>query len=154
MALPLLEGEVVDDGRDQEVESLKEQIRDLESQLADALAATAREKRNAALAMGNLRRQLSPLYQALRSVFGELDAAGVGDETAPSTDARWESVKKRMPGRPAEFIDLLLVHQPMNVTQFVTLAKCSKQTAYNILSKLGQAGVVTNAGGRYSLRSA
>ena len=60
--------------------------------------------------------------------------------------------KRRMPGKPSEFIDLLLEHGPMNVTNFVTLARCSKQTAYNTLSKLSQAGIIQNNGGKYSLK--
>lgn len=146
----LLNGEVEDAGFD-EIQSLNERILELEGELRVARLQAANAKRDATLAMGNLKKQLSPLYRALQQVFGELESVGIEDGGSPQTNARWESWKKRMPGRPAEFIDLLLVHGTMSVKQFMAAAHLGQNTVYGIVSKLGQAGVVSNNGGRYSL---
>jgi hypothetical protein len=144
-SFPQLSGHV--DNRDQEIGTLRRQL----SQLDEALRLERNKTGQIEAGARELRRILSPLYRALQAVFGELDAMGIQDG-AVTTDSRWDSAKQRMPGKPAEFIDLLITHGAMNVTNFVTLAHCSKQTAYNVLSKLGQAGIVESNGGKYSLK--
>lgn len=114
--------------------------------------ATVQAERDALLeAMKDVRNMLAPFYKTLRILFNDFDSAiAVTGFAQPSV--KIESAKRRMPGKPSEFIDLLLEHGPMNLTNFVTLAKCSKQTAYNTLSKLSQAGIVQSSGGKYFLK--
>ena len=134
-----------------ELERLRGMVKDLTNRMHDCRAEVSKLKleRDAMVqAGGGLRKLLAPLWGELQDVPVGVNVVGVAGGSNP----RIESAKRRMPGRPAEFIDLLLEHGPMNVTNFVTLARCSKQTAYNILSKLGQAGVVQNQGGSYSLK--
>jgi hypothetical protein len=149
MSSPLqLTGKIV---ADDDLNRLRDQNLHLANQLADCRAEFARMKmeRDAMFqAVGGLRKILAPLWGELENV-----PAGIDVVSTPATpNLRIESAKRRMPGKPAEFIDLLLEHGPMNVTNFVTLARCSKQTAYNTLSKLSQAGIIQNNGGRYSLK--
>lgn len=147
----LLEGNV--DERDGTIAALEQEVERLEGDLGIARAEVAQLRKENARAISALRRQLSPLYQALRQVFGEMDALGGEDPTeAPKADARWESWKKRLPGRPAEMIDLLLLHGSMSVKNLMAAMHCGKDAVYQAASKLGQAGVVTNNGGRYSLK--
>ena len=148
----MLEGEVID--------PLPERIAELEAEndgLRADLQAVQRQlleaRREAARAVAKLRQVLKPQYDALRMLFGEMDAI-LGEETpeAPKSNARWESWKQRMPGRPAEMIDLLLLHGSMSVKNLMAAMHCGKDAVYQAASKLGQAGVITNNGGRYSLK--
>jgi hypothetical protein len=136
---------------DEDLNRLLDMNNRLASQLADCRAQLAQMKleRDAMVqAVGGLRKLLAPLWGELQEIPAGVSVEGF----LPSQKQRWESAKRRMPGKPSEFIDLLLEHGPMNVTNFVTLARCSKQTAYNTLSKLTQAGIIQNSGGKYSLK--
>lgn len=147
----LLNGDVEDAGFD-EIQRLNDRIGELEAELRMARSQAVNAKREAALAMGNLKKQLSPLYRALQMVFGELESVGIEDGVSPRANPRWESWKQRLPGRPAEFIDLLLLHKSMTIKQFMAATHCGQNTAYQIVSKLGQAGVTVNNGGKYQLK--
>lgn len=151
----LLEGEV--DTRDQEIESLNNRIADLEGELEVARAEAKRAMQQGARAVAKLRQILGPLYNSLQVLFGEMDATGLVESdtssAAPATDARWESWKKRLPGRPAEMIDLLLLHKSMSVKNLMAAMHCGKDSVYQAAYKLGQAGIVSNNGGRYELKA-
>jgi hypothetical protein len=67
-------------------------------------------------------------------------------------DPRRELRKRRLPGRPAEMIGLLLVNGSMSVKSLMVAMHCGKDTVYQAASKLGRAGVIVNSGGRYSLK--
>jgi hypothetical protein len=111
-------------------------------------------------AVDYLREQLDPLYTGLRAIFGQIDlvSEGVPRSTPTSglalqmSNPKWDSWKKRMPGRPAEVIDLLLLHEEMSIKQLMAALKCGDKTAYNIMSRLSSAGLVSNSGGKYRLR--
>lgn len=154
----MLESETVKAVADpyEEIVRLRNEVTDLRHQLAASQEEARQAKGAAFVATSNLRKQLSPLYNALRQVFGELDAISPADNGAPGvppqSNAKWESWKQRMPGRPAEFIDLLLIHGTMTIRQFMAAAKCGEQSAYKVTSKLGQAGLIVNNGGRFSLK--
>src|SRR4051812_35115026 len=105
-----------------ENQQLKDRIGELEAEVRMAKSEAIKAKRNADLALGNLKKQLSPLYRALQQVFGELESVGVEEAPGQQIDPRWQSWKQRMPGRPAEFIDLLLTHGSMSVKQFMAAA--------------------------------
>jgi hypothetical protein len=116
----LLEGEV--DNRDEIILGLQTQNQELiqkNRQLETEIAAT---RATNVRAISNLRRQLEPLHNALRMVFGEIEAAGVGEaaETSSSVNPRvasvWESWKQKLPGKRADFIQALLEHEAMTAT--------------------------------------
>ena len=162
------DGTIIDVGFDDAVESvevdrLKLEIRQLKRALSDAQVEAERAREDANRALSALRRQLSPLYRALQAVFGELEAAGIEDapgvapgQPAPAVSrasAIWESWKQKMPGRPAEFITILLEHGEMNVDQLKIAAKCGTNSVYDTIAKLNKAGLINKNGGKYSLKA-
>lgn len=149
----LLEGTVeADDPRDTRISELEDELRDLRNELLHAHAATKDAKRDAARALVNLRRQLSPLYRALQDVFGELDAAGTEDTTsAPSRD-KWDAWKQRLGPGCAKVIDALLLGNEMTVTAIAVSAHMGKRQVYEATSKMGQAGILARNGSKFSLK--
>jgi hypothetical protein len=149
---PLLEGHVAP----QEVEVLRRKVARLEEDLehSQAALADAREQSAASVrACTALRRQLEPLYQAMRMIFGELDAvSGVAPEEHPRTSAVWESWKQRLGGRKADFIDLLLVHGAMSHKQLAAANHCAYQTSVDTIVAMNKAGIISKNGGKFSLK--
>lgn len=164
MPRAITDGNVIDVGfeADPEVERLRAENRRLQRAVSDAELEAKRAREDAERALSALRRQLSPLYRALQAVFGELDDAGVRDETAPPTtigapvslgiDRRWESWKQKLPGRPAEMIDLLLLHGDMSRNQLMAAMRAGKDVVRVTASKLNVAGLLLKNGGRFSLK--
>jgi hypothetical protein len=156
----LLEGNV--DERDQIIRALEDRVQVLEGDLAVANAERDRAQATAIRAVGNLRNQLTPLFQALKMVFGEMDAvapAGVavpGQEVVSTVSPRelqvWEAWKKKMPGKAAEFIDILLTHGEMNAAQLKIAGKCASDTVYQTIHRLHKAGLINKNGGKVSLK--
>jgi len=153
----LLTGDVVEeDDRDQQIEALQDENRVLQAELTKA-------QRDSARALASLRRQLTPLYQALQAVFGELDAVLVADaqETvsppaSAAQDARvvavWASWKSKLGQGPAKVIDSLLLHGEMNTQQLAIATGYHRHTVPNHIHRLHQAGLVNKNGGRFSLK--
>ena len=153
----MLEGNV--DHSATELARLREENRTLRienSTLKAELEATRAENE---VAIGSLRRCLTPLYQALQRVFGDMDAiAPVGDEPAATGSAangnsRWDAIKQRNPGRIAEAIDALLIHGPLNVSQMAAVihidrSNCSK----NVVGKMLRMGIAERDGQKIRLR--
>lgn len=152
----VVRGQIVDP-RDEEIAALEADVKRLRRELAIANGEIAHAKGDAARALGALRKQLSPLYRALQSVFGELDAAGAddsqgGEPANTRTSAVWNSWKSKMPGRPSEIIDLLLVHGEMNRNQLMAAMHVGKDVVRVTVSKLNVAGLLNKNGGRFSLK--
>jgi len=167
----LLEGTVDDDGaadlrevaaeRDRDFEALRRQLRDAQG---EAIAARA-QAATAVLALGELRRQLGPLYHALRMVFGELDqfpetaaaTAATAAAAATAMDARtkavWEAWKSRLGGQTAQVIDALMLHGEMGTQQIAIAVGCHRNTVPNLIYKLNKAGLINKNGGRFSLKA-
>lgn len=104
-----------------------------------------------------LRKVLQPTFNGLRAVFGELDAAGIGEgeiTTAnPKAHGVWESWKQKLGGKSAETIQALLEHGEMNVAQLRVATHSAQQTVYDTMFKLNKLGLINRNGGRYSLKS-
>jgi len=169
------DGSVIDigveiDPRDADLQRLEGEVRQLRRALKDAEVEAERAREDANRALSMLRRQLNPLYRALQAVFGELDAAGVGDSPlsdessppreggAPSQDPRvstvWTAWKERfgVGSGPARVIDALLLHGDLNVAQLKVAGQMATQTVYDSVSKLNKLGLIDKNGGRYSLK--
>ena len=144
------------DARDQRIDELKQELAEVRQLLDIARAERDRAQREGYKAMAELRKVLTPLHRALKMIFGELDAAGVEEPITGTGETRispiWASWKAKMPGRPAQFIDILLEHGEMNIPQLKVAAKCGDNTAYQTISKLHSVGLINKAGGRYSLK--
>jgi hypothetical protein len=165
------DGSVIDvgfdvDEKDQQIESLRTEVRQLKRALGDAQVEAERAREDANRALSMLRRQLGPLYRALQAVFGELDAAGVADVpnaapalngAAPAADTRlqsvWASWKTKLGGTVAKGIDALLLHGELDTQQLAIAAGVDKRTVTNtIVYKLHGAGLINKNGGRFSLK--
>lgn len=151
----LLEGKV--DDRDETVLRLRAQLRESETARlteqgrANAIEAGVRELRGA----------LNPLYQALRHVFGEMEAMGVsggvaaGQAASPRSSVVWDSWKQKLGGNSAaaRIIDFLMVHGELNHTQIrIHLGTNRMQTVYDAVSKLNRAGLLNKNGDKFSLK--
>lgn len=160
MAMHLLEGVAPEDDRDARIVELERTTRQLRRDLATAKAEVQRVQDETAAALGNLRRQLGPLYRALQMVFGELDAVGVTETTtanapAPArASAVWENWKQRLGPTCAKIIDALLLHGAMSHQQIAIAIGSSRQNvSSNLMPKLNRAGIIEKNNGRFSLKS-
>jgi hypothetical protein len=163
VARPLLSGLVPEEENPERAE-LRTEIRRLEADLrASRLETNAAENEaaTAKTAIAALRQQLLPLHRALRAVFGEIDLVAIPESApagnspsaaAPQRNPRWESWKQKMPGRPAEFIELLLLHGTMSRNQLMAAAHCGKDVVRVTISRLNVAGLITKNGSQYSLK--
>ena len=115
-------------------------------------------------ALSVLRRQLQPLYSALRAVFGEIDAADIPNpevrisydqanvRSMPQRSPVWENWRKQLGGKQAEVIEALETHGWMNVAQLVVATHSAKQTIYETIWKLNKLQLINKNGGKYSLK--
>lgn len=154
----LLEGRV--DDRDETILRLRTQLRESETARlteqgrANAIEAGVRE----------LRDSLAPLYRALRQMFGEIEAMGVGSTqgtqgapvaTNPRSSAAWDSWKQKLGANSAaaRIIDFLMVHGELTHTQIrIHLGTNRMQTVYDAVSKLNRAGLLNKNGDKFSLK--
>lgn len=148
------EGRVVESVADDRDE-LRRRIRHLESQLEDARSEAHHAKgqaRNALRSLQNLQRILTPFRNAILGIFGELEDVGVSSGGG-EIDARWQSWKEKLPGKPASVITALLEHRELTVKQLMAATKSGQNTIYQVMSKLGKLNLVNSSGGKYSLRA-
>ena len=156
MNQPLLMGKV--DDRDETVERLQRENSSLRSELRECHEQLRTAKIANEMALGKLRKWLAPQFEALKAVFGEMDAV-LPTETAsasPQADGRtkavWDSWKGKLGGSCARVIDALLLHPNVNTTQLAIAAGMSRKSIPNIIFKLNQAGLINKNGGRFSLK--
>src|ERR1700733_2294560 len=133
--------------REAQFRSLQQELLNRNRQLNEAEEALRQEKqKNATIEAGvqQLRTVLSPLFQALQLVFGEIDAMGVGGSTAvePQKKAIWEDWKNKLDPQCAKAIDALLIHGEMNQTQLRLHVKCAKGSVAGIVFRLNRAGLI------------
>src|SRR3990167_135244 len=158
----LLEG-VVENIQDPRLASLESELRQVRRELSDAQVEAARAREDATRALSMLRRQLSPLYRALQAVFGELDAAGVVDETPmpaaapgsgldPRLKAVWDNWKEKLGQGPAKCIDALLLHGEMTTQQLSIATGYHRNTVPQYVSALHKASLINKSGGKFSLK--
>lgn len=150
-----LEGEV--DTRDEELVDARNKIMDLQHQLERAHMELAHARELSKHAVGKLRHVLNPLYEALKIIYGEMDAISPNGSssvasTASGSNPKWEMWKKRFAGRGADLIDLLLIHEQMNTKQLSSALKCDPRTLAQVIYKLNQASLIQKNGNMYSLK--
>lgn len=145
------------DDRDRIIASLKEDNRDLQEQVAAARRDTEIARSEAGRAIAEVRKILSPLYNSLRVLFGEMDTVG-DTQTSPSTQptehkaAVWESWKQRLGGQKAKCIDAFLTHGALTATQLRVIVGCATSSVPGLLSDLRQVGLLDKNGSKYSLK--
>ena len=135
-----------------ENEALRAEIRELK------LSAQRADERVAMVEGGvsRLRTALTPLYQALQQIYGDIDAMEISPESGNGMDPRkaavWEDWKRKMPGIPSRFIEALLLHGELTQTQLRLHAKCAQGSVAGVVSQLWKAGLINKNGGRISLK--
>ncbi len=141
------------------IESLQRELYRRNQQLNEAEENLRQERqKTASIERGvqELRKVLSPLYQALQHVFGEIDTMGVGSAPAAGVDPRksavWEDWKQKLGGKAADAIDALHLHGEMTHTQLRIHMKCGQQTVYDTVHRLNKAGIINKNGGKISLK--
>ena len=148
----LLEGRV--DTRDQTIETLSAQLRQAQLDLQTERRKTATIEAG----VRGLRQQLTPLYQALQSLFGDIDAMGVAESSSstsgpdPRKQAIWESWKAKLPSGEGRAIDALLLHGTMTTAQLRIHVGCASRTAQNIVTALKSKGLIVKNGPHISLK--
>lgn len=162
MAPRLIEGDVMDE-KDTRIAVLEQEIDDLRDELRMAKAALRVEKDEAGRAVAGVRRVLSPMFNAMKQLFGEMDAIGGVDEAqGPSAAAVgdnrvrgvWEEWvhKLGVGSAPARVVEALLTHGELSVVQLKVVGKMANQTVYGATSKLNRLGLLNKNGGKYSLK--
>lgn len=145
------------DLRDEHISELETANRELEASLRQANTELARVRRESQTALAALRKQLTPLYRALQSVFGELDAAQVDASESLAMSARTSAAmqqwKEKLGKGPAKAIDALLLHGSMTRKQLAIATGYTPQNITNIIVALNKASLITKDGDRVTLRS-
>jgi hypothetical protein len=144
---PMLTGNVPDE-RDEIIAGLRGDVRHLERLLEE-------EKRRSVNAVGKLRTQLTPLYNALQQLFGDMDAIGGGEAPAAAAGAsgKWVAIKSKMPQRHRECIDLLAIAGKMRRGQIAAAMKMDKSNcSKNVIGILLRQGFLVDNNGEIELR--
>lgn len=153
MTQHLLEGEV--DNRDDIISSLTAENDRLIAENRRLQGELSTAKAQAGRALAAIRHQMEPWHKALKLLFGEMEA--IGGDANPTDDnsqqAKWETVKRQMPPRLAQAIDLLMLQGRMKRTQIASALKmdysnCTK----NVIGALLRQGWIVENGGELSLK--
>lgn len=138
-----------------ELASERQKRRTAESDLEDS----ERERKNVLEGVQRLRTSLTPLYDSLRLLFGDMEMMGVQDAQAEATPQRataspvWDSWKAKMGGVAAKIIDLLMLHGELNQEQMrIHVGTNRMQTIYDATRKLNNAGIINKRDGKFSLK--
>lgn len=141
---------------------LRREIAGLERELQEAKDEATAAKQAAAdsvQAIRALRKQLEPLYTALKMIFGEISRVEIEESgtarnfstTGSTLSPKWEMLKAKLGQRESEFIDLLQ-HGPMTAAQLRAAARCDIKTAYRVVEKMQSSGFLSKNGGKWSLK--
>ncbi len=137
---------------------LKRQLKDEREQSQEAIRDARKQSLQAVRAQSKLKSVLSPIYQAFQMIFDELEGIDLGEGMQPNayvdgpSREKWEIWKRKLPGKPAEFIQALLEHGELNSAQLKSLTHSGTSTVPQIIYKLNSLGLINKNGGRYSLK--
>lgn len=160
MAQPLLMGEqhYVEPTPDPRVSQLEREKRELLMKVSRMEVDLTHAREEAARAVGELRRVLSPLYRSLQHVFGEMDSIGSVETpsgSAPQFDPKWEAWKQKLGAgtAPARVIDALLTHGPLNRNQLRQSSQMGWSTLDAATSRLKNLSLIEKNGDRWNLKT-
>lgn len=152
-----------EDQRDRIIAIQKEELERAEQKIDALEDELIRARANAQRSIGELRNHLTPLYRALRQVFGDMDAIGPSDDAPftvatgiPQNDRKlkvWESWKQKLSGKKADFIQALLDHGEMTSAQLKVATHTASSTVPQIIHQLKDLGLIEKNNGKYSLKS-
>ena len=148
-------GSGIVDNRDDIISDLETEVESLKAQLAHEKQAG----REGARAVASLRKQLTPIYQALQQVFGHMEAIPGMDASSPTdhvhparVSAAWEQWKQKLGKGGAKMIDALLIHGEMTRRQIAVATGYSPQNISNLTSELNKLSLITKNGDKIALR--
>lgn len=140
----------------QQLESLQRELYNRNRELAEVQEALRQERaKNAATERGaqQLREILSPMFNGLKMVFGEMEGIGISSTVPDSrVTAVWNDWKQKLGGHTAKAIDVLLLHGSMNRTQLRLHLRCATGTVVNVVAALNKAGLINKNGDQVSLK--
>lgn len=146
-----LEGNV--DTRDQEILALRGQL----ARIDEALRLERIKTGSVEAGARELRRILTPLFSALKQIYGEMDDMQIAESpiAAPQFDPRWDSWKQKLGNgtAPAKVIDALLTHGFLTRTQLRPVAGIGWSTLDAATSRLKNLGLIEKNGDRWQLRA-
>ena len=142
-----------------ENERLQERNDKLETELRQE------RRKNATVEKGvaEIRHALTPVYQGLAHLFGEIDAMGIdaaSDMSQPASDPRkaavWDSWVEKLGGRDSfagKMILALLQHGALTSKQIaIHIGTKRMQTVYETTLKVNKAGILDKNGDKFSLK--
>lgn len=147
-------------GKDALIARLEDENATLRRELAEKDQSVTQERQAISVGVTDLRRQLSPLYTALRQVFGEMEGLA-GDESTggpsvspddPRVARLWVEWKSKLSPACGRLIDVLLIHQDLNIDQMCVAAKMGKNTVYRAISAMNKPSLLVKNGNRFSLK--
>lgn len=154
-------GEVVDE-RESRIAVLEEELGELRDENRGLKAALRAKDGEAERSVAKLRDVLSPLFQSLKLVFGEIETiagpdagAAVAEGTDSRDSAKWMSWKSQLPPACGRVIDALLTHGELTAPQILVVCKMAPGTLHGgsgVLSRLNRAGLLNKNGNKHSLK--
>jgi DNA-binding MarR family transcriptional regulator len=103
----------------------------------------------------------------VNAIYGEIEAAGIPTESAQAQSPslgqqavdprlhsldKWDGVKKRLGGKEAELIDVLLTSGPRTNTQLKSLLKIAYSTVAALTLRMTNMGFIKKNGDAYALK--
>jgi hypothetical protein len=141
----------------EEIRRLRRENESLKSQLESANQEIHSNRQFASMqaeGVQNLRAALSPLFLAMKRIFGEMERSGFETfDPAPKNTVVWDSWKQKLGGHTAKAIDVLMLHGSMNRTQLRIHLGCATGTVTNVVAALNKAGIINKNGNEISLKT-
>jgi hypothetical protein len=131
-----------------------DRIQSLEIELAEERRRTSSDPRFM-IGLHALRKELSPLFEALQVVFGYLDAIAPSSNGAQVDDRQarvLERWKQELGSACASVIDVIRDRPGITVSQIAMAAHKSPRTIQNIIVTINKAGLIDKSGRHISLR--
>lgn len=148
------------DHRDRIIASLEQENRELKEKIEEMRLETQQANKVVEQGVGELRRVLLPLHQAMRLVFGEIEriaptgteSGGQSPQQSDKKRAVWESWIKKLPGKRADFIQAMLEHGAMTSAQIRVATHTPEGSVAGIIHDLKKLGLINKTGDKYSLK--
>jgi hypothetical protein len=152
-----------DDPRDAEIRRLKAQLTrlvDENSRLREELAGSTATLHREQAPLRQVKKILDPLHRALQALYGEIEAAGIEDSSAPAAAAapgqpipetKYAAWKQRLSPACGKIIDALLV-QPLTHSQMVVYCKMHFDTIGKALKIMKANALLEQDGKVYRLK--
>lgn len=162
-----LEGHAVQvsDERDKELRRLRDEVESLRDQLDIANRQIESAKRESSRRVAAIRDILSPVFNGMRVLFGELDQIPA-DSAPQSTPAQpssnggysdkkaevWNLWKQKLGNACSRIIDALLAHGTLSRQQICIVTGITSNNLSGPLDKMRKAAILELNGGAYSLK--